>query len=64
MENSGYCLKCKDKKEIVNGTVKTNVKGNKYINGNCKDCNKKINRILKKDIKFNFELANDEIKEN
>ncbi len=47
--NTSYCLKCKSKKEMINPTIKTNIKGNKYISGNCKDCGCKMNRFLKKD---------------
>ena len=43
-----YCLKCKDKKEILNGKILTNKKGGKYIQSNCSSCNNKINKFLKK----------------
>ena len=45
--NTSYCLKCKSKKDMINGTVKTNVKGNKYISGNCSTCGCKMNKFLK-----------------
>ena len=44
----GYCLKCKDKKELHKGKVLTNKKGGKYLQSNC-ECGCKINRFLKKD---------------
>ena len=47
-----YCIKCKSKKEFVNGTIKTNKRGVKYISANCKDCSCKCNRFLKKDVKL------------
>lgn len=47
--NTSYCLKCKSKKEMINGTIKTNKKNNKFIQGECKDCGCKMNRFLKKD---------------
>ena len=55
MENTdnkvyGYCLCCKDKKELHNGKILTNKKGGKYIQSNCSVCNNKINRFLKKDV--------------
>ena len=49
--NSCYCLKCKSKKEIKNGKLLTNKKGNRYIQGTC-DCGARINRILKKEAKL------------
>lgn len=50
--NLTHCLKCKSKKEMINGQIKTNVKGNKYISGNCKDCSCKMNKFIKKDDKI------------
>lgn len=50
--NTSYCLKCKNKKEMKNPTIKTNKKGNRYLSGNCVDCNCKMNKFLKKDSKI------------
>jgi len=50
--NTIYCIKCKSKNEYSNGTIKTNSKGNKYLAANCKVCNTKVNRFLKKDTKL------------
>jgi len=55
---SGYCIKCKSKKEFKDGVVKTNKKGNKYIQSNCPSCNTKINRFLKKETKLEPNLSN------
>ena len=44
-----YCLKCKKKCEIKNEEIKTNKKGTRYISGNCKVCNCKVNKFIKKD---------------
>ena len=52
---SGWCVKCRSKKEIKNGVVKASKKGNKYIQSNCESCNTKINRFLKKDYKLNVD---------
>ncbi len=49
---SSYCLKCKNKKEMINGQIKVNKKGNKYIQAQCKDCGCKMNRFIKKDSKL------------
>jgi len=61
--NEAYCLKCKTKKNIINGSLKTNKKGNKYIQGNCDDCNTKINRILKKDVSMVPNVENNNVRE-
>ena len=53
MEQTAWCVKCRSKKEIKNGVVKSSKKGNKYIQSNCESCNTKINRFLKKDNKLN-----------
>ncbi len=63
MENNhnkvqGYCLKCKDKKELFNGKILTNKKGNKFIQGNCA-CGCKVNKFLKKDDKIDVDLPED-----
>ena len=50
--NTGYCVKCRSKKEIQNGTIKTTRKNVRYIQGECPTCNKKVNRFLKKDVKL------------
>ena len=55
MEQTGYCVKCRSKKEIKNGVVKSSKKGNKYIQSNCETCGTKINRFLKKDYKLNVD---------
>jgi hypothetical protein len=47
--NLSYCLKCKSKKEMLNGSIKTNKRGMRYIQGECKDCGCKMNSFLKKD---------------
>jgi hypothetical protein len=50
--NQCYCLKCKCKKDITNGQIKTNNKGNKYVSANCKDCGCKVNKFIKQDQKL------------
>jgi len=47
-----YCIKCKKKVEFSNGTIKTNKRGLKYIQGQCNICNTKVNQFLKKDVKL------------
>ena len=55
MDQTAFCVKCRTKKEIKNGVVKSSKKGNKYIQSNCESCNTKINRFLKKDYKLNVD---------
>mgnify|MGYP006866654922 CR=1 FL=1 len=52
MSLQGYCLKCKDKKEMVNGETKTNKRGGRYMSGLCLSCNCKMNVFLKKKKSF------------
>lgn len=47
-----YCIKCKKKVEYSNGTIKTNKRGGRYIQGNCNTCNTKVNQFLKSDTKL------------
>ena len=56
-------IKCINIKNIINGSLKTNKKGNKYIQGNCDVCNTKINRILKKDISMVPNVENNNVRE-
>ena len=57
MDIFSYCLKCKDKKEMVNCELKTNKRGCKYIQASYKDCGGKINKMVKKD----FTIENNDI---
>lgn len=43
---TGFCVKCRSKKEFNNATIKTNKKGVRYAQGNCETCQTKINRFL------------------
>ena len=47
-----YCVKCKTKVEYSNGSVKTNKRGGRYIQGNCNTCNTKCNQFLKKQLQL------------
>ena len=63
MENNdnisrAYCLKCKEKKELHNGKLLTNKKGNKYIQGAC-ECGCKINKFLSKNTKIDVDIPNE-----
>ncbi len=53
-----YCLKCKTKKEMLNGKLLTNKKGGKYLQGTC-DCGCKMNKFLSKNDKIDINIPND-----
>ncbi len=42
----GYCAKCRDKREITNGTVVTMKNKRKADRGQCIKCGTTVNRIL------------------
>ena len=42
----GYCMRCKEKREMENVKVGTNSKGAKYAQGTCKNCSTKMFKIL------------------
>jgi Zn finger protein HypA/HybF involved in hydrogenase expression len=42
----GYCVKCKAKKEIVNGVEETMKNGRKAIKGKCPTCGTVMFKIL------------------
>jgi uncharacterized Zn finger protein (UPF0148 family) len=44
--NEGYCVKCKAKKEIVNGVEETMKNGRKAIKGKCPTCGTVMFKIL------------------
>jgi len=43
-----YCLKCKKKQQIENVVEKTAKNGRKMQQGNCKVCNTKVSKFIKK----------------
>ena len=62
MDNLSYCLKCKNKKEMTNVQLKTNKKGVKYLQSNCKDCNCKMNKFISSNTKI--DVVNESSNEN
>ena len=50
-----YCLKHKEKKEMLNCKLLTNKKGNKYLQSIC-ECGCKMNKFLSKDTKIDVDL--------
>lgn len=45
-ETTGYCVKCKAKKEITNAEQVTMKNGRKALKGKCGDCGTGMYRIL------------------
>ncbi len=46
MEFEGYCVKCRKKRMIKNGTVDKTPKGRPVAKGTCPKCGTKVNRFL------------------
>ena len=46
MEFEGYCVKCRKKQAIKNGTVEKTAKGRRMAKGTCPECGTKVNRFL------------------
>lgn len=46
MANIGYCVKCKDKKEMKNAQKVTFKNGRPAMKGNCPTCNTVMYKIL------------------
>ena len=46
MEFEGYCVKCRKKQQIKNGTVKETDKGRQMVQGTCPVCKTKVTRFL------------------
>ena len=46
MDYEGYCVKCRKKQMIKNGTVKETTNGRKMAQGTCPVCKTKVTRFL------------------
>jgi hypothetical protein len=46
MDFEAYCMKCKTKRPIKDGTVKDTQKGRQVAQGKCPVCGTKVNRFL------------------
>lgn len=46
MEFEGYCVKCRTKRTVKNGTVKETSNGRKMAQGPCPVCKTKVTRFL------------------
>ncbi|OGO72594.1 MAG: hypothetical protein A2Z49_01500 [Chloroflexi bacterium RBG_19FT_COMBO_56_12] len=46
MEFEGYCVKCRKKQKVKNGTEKTASNGRKMAQGTCPVCGTKVTRFL------------------
>lgn len=49
MEFEGYCVKCKTKRKIKDGTVVTTSNGRRMAKGTCPVCATKVNKFLPKE---------------
>ncbi len=43
-----YCMKCKEKRHITGGEIKTNDAGKRTAQGTCPACGTKVNKFLPK----------------
>ncbi len=48
MEFEGYCVKCKQKRTIKNGTIKETPNGRQMAQGTCPVCGTKVTRFMAK----------------
>jgi hypothetical protein len=46
MEFEGYCVKCRKKQKITNGTAKETSNGRRMVQGTCPVCKTKVTRFL------------------
>jgi hypothetical protein len=46
MEFEGYCVKCKTKVTIKNGTIKESPNGRRMVQGPCPVCKTNVTRFL------------------
>ena len=46
MEFEGYCVKCRKKQIVKNGTVKVTTNGRRMAQGTCPVCKTKVTRFL------------------
>jgi hypothetical protein len=49
MEFEGYCVKCREKRTVMDGKVETTEKGRRIVKGICPVCGTKVNRFLPKE---------------
>ena len=46
MDFEGYCVKCKTKRMIKGGVIKTSPNGRQMVQGECPVCKTKVTRFL------------------
>jgi hypothetical protein len=46
MDFEGYCVKCRKKREIKNGTISVSTSGRRMVQGVCPVCGTKVTRFL------------------
>lgn len=55
MEFEGYCVKCRAKRTVEDGTVKETSKGRRMVQGECPVCGTTVTRFLPKEEKATAE---------
>ncbi len=46
MDFEGYCVKCREKREVTEGEVKETPNGRRMVQGECPVCSTKVTRFL------------------
>jgi hypothetical protein len=46
MDFEGYCVKCREKREVTDGEVKETPNGRRMVQGECPVCSTKVTRFL------------------
>ena len=49
MDFEGYCVKCREKKQVKGGAVKESDNGRRMVQGVCPTCGTKVTRFLPKE---------------
>jgi hypothetical protein len=46
MDFEGYCVKCREKREVTDGEVKETPNGRRMVQGECPVCSTRVTRFL------------------
>ena len=46
MDFEGYCVKCREKREVKDGEIKETPNGRRMVQGQCPECGTKVTRFL------------------
>jgi hypothetical protein len=53
MDFEGYCVKCREKRDVKEGEVKETPNGRRMVQGTCPVCSTKVTRFLPSEKKEN-----------